>query len=156
VGDGLLYVQPVYTQRSSGAGNYPVLSYVLASFGDNVGYGSSLAEALDVVLGEESGIADAGDAGDAGTGGGAGQPGAPTDQAVEDLLNAAEDKFTEAETALRNNDLAGYQQAIQEARDLVAQALERQAALADASTTPTPEAGNTSTPSPTPEDTQGQ
>ncbi|HWL98646.1 MAG TPA: UPF0182 family protein [Nocardioidaceae bacterium] len=156
VGDGLLYVQPVYTQRSSGAGNYPVLSYVLASFGDNVGYGSSLAEALDVVLGEESGIAEGGDDG---TGGGTGapvQPGVPTDQEVADLLNAAEDKFTEAETALRNNDLAGYQQAIQEARDLVTQALERQAALSDADATPTPQAGNTTTPSPTPDDAQGQ
>jgi uncharacterized protein len=139
VGDGLLYVQPIYTQRGEGSGNYPVLSYVLASFGDNVGYGSSLAEALDVALGEESGI-------DEGLGlppsqVGVGQPGS---QDVEDLLNAAEDQFAAAEQALRNNDLAAYQAAIQQARQLVSQALE----LQGETVVPPPTAPSTPAPSP--------
>src|SRR3712207_6440078 len=50
VGGGLLYVQPVYALRESGQGAYPVLRYVLASFGKNAGYGSSLTEALNDVL----------------------------------------------------------------------------------------------------------
>ncbi|HEX2175773.1 MAG TPA: UPF0182 family protein [Nocardioidaceae bacterium] len=146
VGNGLLYVQPVYTQRSQGAGNYPVLSYVLASFGDNVGYGSSLAEALDVVLGEESGVGEADNGPDgAGGGGGAGtggnQPDGPTDQGVADLLNAAEQRFAEAEAALRNNDLAGYQRAIEQARRLVAQALQQQASPPPAGSSPAPQQG---------------
>jgi uncharacterized protein len=139
VGEGLLYVQPIYTQRGEGSGNYPVLSYVLASFGDNVGYGSSLAEALDVALGEESGI-------DEGLGVAPGQVGVgqPGNQDVEDLLNAAEDQFTAAEQALRNNDLAAYQAAIQRARRLVSQALELQGeTVVQPPTTPT-------TPSPGP------
>src|SRR5699024_2275614 len=51
VGDGLLYVQPVYIKRSAQEGAYPVLQYVIASFGDNVGYGATLDEALRVALG---------------------------------------------------------------------------------------------------------
>ena len=39
VGNGLLYVQPIYTQResASGTGTYPQLQFVLASFGDQRG-----------------------------------------------------------------------------------------------------------------------
>jgi len=133
VGGGLLYVQPVYTQRGEGSGNYPVLSYVLASFGDNVGYGSSLAEALDMVVGEDSGIPVTNGPGGGGTA-------VPANQDVADLLNQAEDKFNEAEAALRNNDLAGYQQAINDAHRLVAQALQLQTSGSSASpsTSPSP------------------
>ena len=47
-GNGLLYVQPIYTQRAStsGSGTYPQLQFVLASFGDQVGIGQTLEEAL--------------------------------------------------------------------------------------------------------------
>ena len=51
VGDGLLYVQPLYTQRNSGQGTYPQLRFVLASFGDEVGIGKTLTQALNDVLG---------------------------------------------------------------------------------------------------------
>ena len=50
-GDGLLYVQPLYTLRQAGEGRYPVLRYVLVSFGEDVGIGSTLTAALDDVLG---------------------------------------------------------------------------------------------------------
>jgi uncharacterized protein len=135
VGGGLLYVQPVYTQRGEGVGNYPVLSYVLASFGDNVGYGSSLAEALDVVVGEDSGVQET-------DGNGSGLlDGVPANQDVADLLNQAEEKFSEAEAALRDNDLAGYQRAINEARQLVAEALEQQSSTSTPPSAPKGGAG---------------
>src|SRR5699024_8214092 len=51
VGDGLLYIQQVYIKRSAQEGAYPVLQYVIASFGGNVGYGATLDEALRVALG---------------------------------------------------------------------------------------------------------
>ena len=53
VGNGLLYVQPIYTQRSStsGSGTYPQLQFVLASFGENVGIGQNLQESLADALG---------------------------------------------------------------------------------------------------------
>ena len=44
MGGGLLYVQPLYTQRTGGVGNYPQLRYVLASFGGDVGIGKTLDE----------------------------------------------------------------------------------------------------------------
>ena len=53
VGGGLLYVQPLYTPREGGSGNYPVLRFVLASFGRDVGIGSTLDAALaDVLAGD--------------------------------------------------------------------------------------------------------
>ena len=54
VGGGLLYVQPVYVQSSSGT-QYPLLRKVLVSFGDNVGFADTLSEALDQVFGGNSG-----------------------------------------------------------------------------------------------------
>ncbi len=51
VGKGLLYVQPVYSIRSGAStANYPVLSYVLVSFGEKRGIGKTLAEAVAKVL----------------------------------------------------------------------------------------------------------
>ncbi len=73
VGGGLLYVQPVYVQASSGA-TYPLLQRVLVAFGDQVGFAPTLNEALDQVFGGNSG-ATAGDAGTAGTGTGTGGTG---------------------------------------------------------------------------------
>lgn len=60
VGDGLLYVQPIYVQASSGT-QYPTLQYVLTLFGDNVGFAPTLDESLDQVFGGDSGVR-AGDA----------------------------------------------------------------------------------------------
>lgn len=60
VGDGLLYVQPVYVQASSGT-QYPTLQYVLTLFGDSVGFAPTLDESLDMVFGGDSGVT-AGDA----------------------------------------------------------------------------------------------
>lgn len=60
VGGGLLYVQPVYVQASSGT-QFPLLRKVLVAFGDRVEIADTLDEALDAVFGGESG-ATAGDA----------------------------------------------------------------------------------------------
>ena len=54
VGGGLLYVQPVYVQSSSGT-QYPLLRKVLVSFGDKVGFADTLKEALNQVFGGDSG-----------------------------------------------------------------------------------------------------
>ena len=61
IGDGLLYVQPIYVQATSGT-QYPTLQYVLTLFGDNVGFAPTLDESLDQVFGGDSGV-EAGDAG---------------------------------------------------------------------------------------------
>jgi uncharacterized membrane protein (UPF0182 family) len=60
VGGGLLYVQPVYVQASSGT-QFPSLQKVLVAFGDKIGFANTLNEALDQVFSGNSG-ASAGDA----------------------------------------------------------------------------------------------
>ena len=61
VGGGLLYVQPVFV-RATGETTYPLLQYVFVSFGDKIGFATTLDAALDQVFGGNSG-ANAGDAG---------------------------------------------------------------------------------------------
>ncbi|MCW2785823.1 MAG: hypothetical protein JWP74_2340 [Marmoricola sp.] len=130
VGGGLLYVQPLYTKRSGGTGNYPTLQYVLVSFGNTVGIGPTLSAALDDVLGAGSGNAvsgtgnsGAGSAGNTGgTGSGAGSGlGLPT-RALR-LLQQADSKFRAADRSLKSGDLTGYATNIDEGRALVNEAL---------------------------------
>jgi uncharacterized membrane protein (UPF0182 family) len=118
VGGGLLYVQPLYTVRQAGAGNYPTLQYVLVSFGDKVGIGPDLTSALKVVLGAAPVTTTP-------TPPGTGTPGGTTQlpPGAVALLEQADAKFREAATALKNGDLQGYASAIEEARKLVEQAL---------------------------------
>src|SRR5699024_7162237 len=54
VGDGLLYMQPVYVQSSRDT-SYPLLRKVLVAFGDELAFEDTLAEALDVLFQGESG-----------------------------------------------------------------------------------------------------
>jgi uncharacterized protein len=117
VGNGLLYVQPLYAQRVSGEGRYPVLRYVLVSFGNDVGIGTTLTGALDDVLGITTPT-------QAPTGNGTPPPsGGTVPQNVRALLQQAEQKFTAAQKALQAGDLVGYAKAQDEARTLVQQAL---------------------------------
>ncbi|HJQ87715.1 MAG TPA: UPF0182 family protein, partial [Propionibacteriaceae bacterium] len=160
VGDGLLYVQPLYTLRESGEGTYPVLRYVLVSFGKDVGYGPTLASALNDVLGITDGDEQFGDPDDPAEPGvpeepdEPGQPGGPgVSDDVASLLEEAEQAFAEAEQALQEGDFAAYGEAQERARDLVAQALE--AAGASASPSPEPSPGEPS-PSGSAESSAGQ
>jgi uncharacterized protein len=59
VGGGLLYVQPVYVQASSGT-QLPQLQRVLVAFGKDVAFESTLNDALNTLFGGNSG-ANAGD-----------------------------------------------------------------------------------------------
>jgi uncharacterized protein len=132
VGGGLLYVQPVYALREAGEGTYPVLRFVLASFGKEAGYGTNLTEALEDVLrnaGNEGTVDVPGeDRGDgqqpAPPASGPGNDG-PADQEVLDLLEQADEAFAEAEAALQRGDLEAYARSTQRAQTLVTQALEQ-------------------------------
>ncbi len=64
VGGGLLYVQPVYVEASTGT-SYPMLQYVLTAFGESkqIGFAGTLEESLNQTFGGDSG-ATAGDAED--------------------------------------------------------------------------------------------
>jgi uncharacterized membrane protein (UPF0182 family) len=117
VGDGLLYVQPLYTLRNSGEGTYPVLRFVLASFGDDVGIGTTLSAALSDVLGTTAPPETGGSSGPTGNAG----PALPSN--VRTLLQQAEAQFTAAQTALQKGDLQAYAAAQARARVLVQRAL---------------------------------
>ncbi len=120
VGGGLLYVQPLYTLREGGSGNYPVLRFVLTSFGRDVGIGSTLSQSLKDVLGAEASPTPPGSTDPGGTTSGDSQN-LPV-KALR-LLQQADDKFAEADKALKTGDLQGYAKAVGEARSLVERAL---------------------------------
>ncbi len=138
VGGGLLYVQPVYALREAGEGSYPVLQFVLASFGRNAGFGTTLTEALNDVLesgelteeetvgsgdGGGQGGGGGGDGGEDGGGDGGGDGGdGSLSPAVLDLLQQAVDTFAEADQALTDGDTVRYAELTEQAEDLVKQA----------------------------------
>jgi uncharacterized membrane protein (UPF0182 family) len=130
VGGGLLYVQPVYIKRQAAEGTYPQLQYVLASFGDSVGFGKTLDEALRVALGLEEGNTDV----DPDPEAEAPQPdpsgGAKT---ASELLDQASGYYDEAQKALQDGDLALYQRrmdqvgkAVEDAKKAVDEAAKKQ------------------------------
>jgi len=55
VGNGLLYVQPVYVRATANTAAYPLLQKILVSFGDQIGFDDTLKGALDQVFGGNSG-----------------------------------------------------------------------------------------------------
>jgi uncharacterized membrane protein (UPF0182 family) len=100
VGGGLLYVQPVYVKATSNSAAYPLLQKVLVSFGDVIGYDSSLKGALDQVFGGNSGTSSSG---------------APvtttTNNASADLKSAlqnAKQAIADGNAALAKGDFAAY------------------------------------------------
>ena len=148
VGDGLLYAQPLYTQRSGGEGTYPQLRFVLASFGNKVGIGTTLQQAIDDATGTTTVPEPTPGSGGTGGSGGAGDP---VPQNVRTLLERASAKFGEAQRGLSNGNLTAYAQAQEEAQRLVEQALraanaaEREAA---SRRSPSPSASPSGSPSP--------
>ena len=114
VGNGLLYVQPVYIRRSAAEGTYPVLQFVAASFGQDVGFGQTLDEALRVALGLEEGSTDTGNEPPPSDTGGQKTP--------SEYLAEASDRYNEAQDALKKGDLATYQRKINEMNDRIGDA----------------------------------
>jgi uncharacterized membrane protein (UPF0182 family) len=144
---GLLYVQPIYTLRSGGAGNYPQLRYVVASLGDAVGIGTTLDEAIDGVLGK----ADDGSTTDNPPSDG-GSTGAGSGNAdVDRYLGLARDEFQAATAALKKGDLTGYSEHVKKAQGYVDDALAVEASGKATSKTPT--TSPTTTPSTKPSGT---
>ncbi len=107
VGDALLYVQPVYIRRQASEGTYPVLQFVAASFGEEVGFGQTLDEALRVALGLAEGTVPDPDE-EAPSDGGSANEGKTT----QDYLDDASAAYSAAQQALEDGDLAEYQRRI--------------------------------------------
>ncbi|UYM06083.1 UPF0182 family membrane protein [Solicola gregarius] len=116
IGDALLYVQPVYTQNTGTSGSYPVLQLVVASFGEDVGSGKDLDEALRDALGIGPDTDTDGDD-DSGTN-------TPPDveATARDLVDQAVQAFSDAQAALDDGDLSRYQTLNDKAGRLLEQA----------------------------------
>ena len=100
VGGGLLYVQPVYVKATSNSAAYPLLQKVLVSFGDVIGYDSSLKGALDQVFGGNSGTSSSGN-----------PVTTTTNNASADLksaLQSAKQALADGNAALAKGDFAAY------------------------------------------------
>ncbi|MEQ7845851.1 UPF0182 family membrane protein [Nocardioides kribbensis] len=129
VEDGLIYIEPVYAVRSASSSGYPILQFVLVSYGDEVGVGRSLTDALQVALGvDDTELPDpvdpGGNGGNGGNGGGnGGGEDLTVDQQIAQLLDQAQEAFDAADAALAEQDLAEYQAQNQEAQDLISQAI---------------------------------
>ncbi|MFJ6212906.1 UPF0182 family protein [Streptomyces sp. NPDC092296] len=159
VGNGLLYVEPVYVR---GAGvNYPRLRKVLAVFGgsDNIAYTDTLQEALKQVLGVGAGPEQGGGSSTTppSTGGGTTAPpstgggtGTPVSPQVQRALDDAQQAFEAGQKALKDGDWATYGAEQQKLRDALNAAVQAGRPSTPATTPPTGTPATTPAPSTTP------
>jgi uncharacterized membrane protein (UPF0182 family) len=107
VGGGLLYVQPLYVQASTGT-KFPSLQKVVVGFGEDVGVADTLTAALDAVFkgdaGAEAGDSDIGDkelgpdlTGEEGEGGGGAEPSASASPSARPSSSASPSAAASAE-----------------------------------------------------------
>ena len=137
VGGGLLYVQPVYVQATSGT-IYPLLRKVLVSFGNEIAFEDTLDLALDKLFGGDSG-ASAGDGDvpatetpvDPGTDPGTDTPTTPTtpttpgdSSALAQALSDYQAALADRQAAYAANDLVAAAEADAKMQDAVERAIE--------------------------------
>jgi len=140
VADGLIYIRPVYVTVA----DVTEYRFVIVSHADSAAMATTLEAALaqlfpgfDAEVGDRVSVTEIDDPADP-----AGEPGEqPPDEGVvvegdvAELLIEADARFQEAEGYLAEGDLGAYQDAIEEAEALVAQALEQLRATDAAPTT---------------------
>jgi len=116
VGNGLLYVQPVYVLATANTAAYPLLQKVLVSFGDVIGFDSSLKGALDQVFG-----------GNSGTSSSTANP--TTNNSSADLasaLQSAKQALADGQAALAKGDFSAYGRAQDRLKSAIAAAIAAQ------------------------------
>jgi uncharacterized membrane protein (UPF0182 family) len=135
--DSLLYVQPIYLNADTGGTGIPQFKRVVASYNSQI----EIADSLDQVLVQLFGAPDTrgdtgGDTGN-GDGGDTTPPEGTLEEQVTQLLDLAAIAFDEADAALRQGNLALYQQRVDEAREYIEEA---NRLIADATDPSTPAA----------------
>nr|MBP7902959.1 UPF0182 family protein [Candidatus Planktophila sp.] len=119
VGGGLLYVQPVYVRATSNSAAYPLLQKVLVSFGDQIGFDSSLKGALDQVFGGNSG---------SGATTGSTTPNATDSSSnLASALASAKQAIADGQAALAKGDWVAYGRAQDRLKSAIAAAIAAQA-----------------------------
>ncbi|MGH3347677.1 MAG: UPF0182 family protein [Nocardioides sp.] len=131
VGEGLMYVQPVYAVRQLSESSYPILQFVIVSYGDQVGIGNSLVEALADVLGVDPLTPTDPDEEDPPPGDEEPPQGSRQEQIAE-LLGQAQEAFEAADAAYRNGDPVEAARQTELARGFIEEAV----ALADGGRNP--------------------
>ena len=132
VGEGLLYVQPMYVQASREGGSFPQNKATVAVFGKRIAWGETLDQALDGLFGGNSG-ADAGDvgvrpraqlrrqrAGDAAD--------HDADAQLAEIIADIEAANAAGQAALKKGDFAAYGVAQKDLQDAIARAAAAQSA----------------------------
>lgn len=135
-GGGFLYVEPIYVERANQDVSFPQLNRVLTFYGDRVGYGATLAEALDEVFGAGAGQAAAQPGGQQGQqppadGQAAPSPGPPGSGSSEEMSQAVADikaALDQLRQAQQSGDFAGQGQALERLDAAVQRYQEAQAA----------------------------
>ncbi len=133
VGGTLVYVQPVYVQSDS-ADKIPQLKRVFVGVGQKIGFGTSLAEALDQVFGKGDDVVTPDP-----SPGPAGEVNAALRKAVADARKA----FADGLAALKAGDFAAYgesQKRLKEALDRVERESRAPSSAPSASASPSPAA----------------
>ena len=116
VGNGLLYVQPVYVRATGNSSAYPLLQKVLVSFGDVIGFDSSLKGALDQVFGGNSGTIST-----------SANPTTSNSSAdVASALQSAKQAIADGQAALAKGDFAAYGRAQDRLKAAIAAAVAAQ------------------------------
>ncbi|WP_224766129.1 UPF0182 family membrane protein [Nocardioides campestrisoli] len=121
VGNGLMYVQPLYAARDTSESAYPILSFVLVSYGGRVGIDTTLRGAIADVLGVEDAETATPDP-DPEEGETPPEETGSVSQQVRRLLDQAATKFEEANAAQREGDTVAWAEALDEAQKLVEEA----------------------------------
>ncbi|WP_157538403.1 MULTISPECIES: UPF0182 family protein [unclassified Nocardioides] len=122
VAGGLVYIEPIYVVRTTGAGSFPILQYVIVKYGDKVGIGTNLAkalaDALDVTI-------DDGDSTPPGPGQGDGdpEPSGTLDQQIAEALRTADAAFKEAEGFQKDGDTVNWAKKLDEAQAAIEDAV---------------------------------
>jgi uncharacterized membrane protein (UPF0182 family) len=135
VNNSIIYIRPLYVSSDNNT-QIPELKQVIAVFGGQVVMKPTLREALQALFPGanpqtfESSTVLPDDTGSNGSSGGASSSGSTTTTTIPSTGNATKDQLidqaakalTDADTALRNGDLAGYQAKVREAQNLINQA----------------------------------
>jgi uncharacterized membrane protein (UPF0182 family) len=119
VADGVVWIAPLYVESQTSG--QPLLRRMIVNYNGKVAIGQNITEAIGQLFPGFSG-----DVGEV-SGSSPSDPGNPppvTGTTAQELLQQAEQLFTEAETALRAGDLGTYADKEAQARALVQQALD--------------------------------
>lgn len=144
VGGGLLYVQPIYVQASSGT-SFPILQKVLASFGDEIAFEDTLDAALDQLFGGNSGASagdgevpivpssptgdqtpSTGDTSSTSSADSSADSSAGSSSALQQALRDMQEALTQRDEAMQAGDWSAYGVADEKLRDALSRAMQEQ------------------------------